>query len=472
MICTLNMLLFGLCACPTGKLKGVVGSEGVMLPGVMVTNGYDCVTTDQNGYYELPFHPNTQYVYVTTPAGYLPQNQGSTPIYYQSIIGGQDTYDFVLVKNSKTDDKHLFFVQADVQLTKKAELKGYEKHLDDMKQYLKDNENGRDAFVLDCGDIVGNVLTLFTPYAKTSEKLGLPFYRAIGNHDMEYGVRSHEHSYSSFEKSFGPIYYSFNRGKAHYIVLNNCFYINRDYRYIGYIDERTLQWIENDLSYVPSDHLVFVVMHIPTSSTKKLEFNALLPDETSNAASLFKLLKGHDSHIITGHSHFNWNVIFNDKLMEHNTAAACGSWWKADICTDGTPAGYGIYEVDGNQLKWLYKGVGLSADHQYRAYPVGSSKQYPDDIIANVWNWDELWDVSWYENGKKMGKMIQFIGYDPLAETVCSDREKMEYDWITPTTTEHLFRATPKNKNAKIEIVVTDRFGHIYRQQVKTQNTL
>lgn len=66
---------------------------------------------------------------------------------------------------------------------------------------------------------------------------------------MEYGVRSYEHSYKTFEEYFGPIYYSFNRGKAHYIVLNNCFYINRHYRYIGYIDERTLQWIEADLSF-------------------------------------------------------------------------------------------------------------------------------------------------------------------------------------------------------------------------------
>lgn len=96
-------------------------------------------------------------------------------------------------------------------------------------------------------------------------------YRVIGNHDMEYGVRSYEHSYKSYEENFGPIYYSFNRGKAHYIVLDNCYYINRHYRYIGYIDERTLQWIEKDLAFVPKDHLVFVSMHIPSSSTKELE---------------------------------------------------------------------------------------------------------------------------------------------------------------------------------------------------------
>lgn len=151
-------------------------------------------------------------------------------------------------------------------------------------------------------------------------------YRVIGNHDMEYGVRSYEHSYKSYEENFGPIYYSFNRGKAHYIVLDNCYYINRHYRYIGYIDERTLQWIEKDLAFVPKDHLVFVSMHIPSSSTKELEFNALLPDETSNASSLYDLLKGYEAHLLTGHTHNNGNVVFNDSLMEHNTAAVCGTF--------------------------------------------------------------------------------------------------------------------------------------------------
>ena len=36
-----------------------------------------------------------------------------------------------------------------------------------------------------------------------------------------------------------------------------------------------------------------------------------------------------------------------------------------------------------------------------------------------------------------------------------------------PIKTEHLFKATPHNKNAVIEIVVTDRFGHIYKQNIK-----
>ena len=90
--------------------------------------------------------------------------------------------------------------------------------------------------------------------------------------------------------------------------------------------------------------------------------------------------------------------------MEHNTAAVCGTWWRADINVDGTPRGYGVYEVDGNQVKWLYKSAGYPKEHQLHVYQAGSSDEYPSDIIANVWNWDEQWKVEWYETESEWEK--------------------------------------------------------------------
>ena len=361
-VCAVNM---GVMAQPVADVKGQVKCQGKGLSNVVVTNGFDCVLTDAEGRYVLPYHRDARFVYVTTPAGYLPQREKSLPHYYKRIESSVGSYDFTLTKNPKNDNKHICLVQSDVQVAKASDIEGYVKYLKDVRQFV-DKQKNSDIFVLDCGDIVGNAPAIFPSYIQSSDILDLPFYRAVGNHDMEYGVRSYEHSYKTFEEYFGPVYYSFNRGKAHYIVLNNCFYINRHYRYIGYIDERTLQWIEKDLSFVPTDHLVFVAMHIPTSSTKELQFNALLPDETSNASSIYDLLAGYNAHIFTGHTHYNWNVVFNDKLMEHNTAAVCGTFWKAEICTDGTPSGYGVYEVDDNQVTWKYKSAGYPFDYQFR----------------------------------------------------------------------------------------------------------
>ena len=118
-------------------------------------------------------------------------------------------------------------------------------------------------------------------------------------------------------------------------------------------------------------------------------------------------------------------------------------------------------------MTWKYKSVGYPANYQFRGYPVGSSEDNPQDIIANVWNWDEQWKVEWYENGKRMGEMQRFEGYDPEAKIICSDKERVVYDWIMPIKTEHLFKVTPQNRNAAIEIVVTDRFGNVYKQNIK-----
>ena len=134
---------------------------------------------------------------------------------------------------------------------------------------------------------------------------------------------------------------------------------------------------------------------------------------------------------------------------------------------DGTPAGYGVYEVNGNQVRWAYKSVGYPIEHQFRVYPVGSSHEYPQDIIANVWNWDDQWSVELWENGRSMGEMTHFTGYDPQAYAVCSDKERVLYDWISPHKTSHLFRATPQRAGSHLEVRVTDRFGRTYIQEVK-----
>jgi len=39
--------------------------------------------------------------------------------------------------------------------------------------------------------------------------------------------------------------------------------------------------------------------------------------------------------------------------------------------------------------------------------------------------------------------------------------------WVNAFPTNHLFKAVPKDKKARIEVLVTDRFGTVYKQLVK-----
>ena len=101
-----------------------------------------------------------------------------------------------------------------------------------------------------------------------------------------------------------------------------------------------------------------------------------------------------------------------------------------------------------------------------RVYLPGASKEFPQAIIANVWNWDKLWKVEWMEDGKLMGEMTQYTAYDPLAEKMCQEAVQT-YSWIAPVKTNHLFKAIPQNPQAQISVKITDRFGHEYIQSAQ-----
>lgn len=76
-------------------ITGQVKCQGYGVANVVVTNGFDCVLTDASGKYTIPYHRDARFVYVTTPAGYLPQRDGSLPLFYQHIIEGTFIYDFL-----------------------------------------------------------------------------------------------------------------------------------------------------------------------------------------------------------------------------------------------------------------------------------------------------------------------------------------------------------------------------------------
>lgn len=451
------------------ELSGKVSCQGKGIANVVVSDGSNCVRTNADGSYRL-YSDNAAFVFISTPAGYLTKVENSIPVFFKRLDVKLKNYDFELKKNPKNDNNHVFLAQADVQVTDNDCIDTYIKMLPDCEELINKESATKDVFSVDCGDIVGDSPSLFPAYINAVSRLDIPVYRAIGNHDMDYYGRSFETSYKTFEKYFGPTCYSFNKGKAHYIILNDNFYIGRDYFYMGYIDEKTFHWLEQDLSFVNKKSPVFIVMHIPSQLQEKqlpFEYNYnTIADQMVNAGAFHEILKPYQTHIISGHMHYNRTLVYSPNLMEHITGAVCGTWWRTDICLDGTPRGYGVYEVDGTNVKWYFKSAGYPKDYQMRTYPVGSSKEYPTDIIANVWNWDKNWKVEWWEDGVNKGEMMHYTGNDPLAEKECSNKEKMKYDWISVNPTDHLFRATPQKDGSKIEVRVTDRFGNVYINQL------
>lgn len=450
----------------TRTVTGQVACDGQPLAGVAVTDGFNVVRTDQQGHYTIVCPDGARFVYLTTPAGYLPPlGRATVPAFYHRLAQGQDRYDFELQRNPRDDHRHTLIVQADAQVTALADLDQYGAQVAEMAR-LTASITDRDVLGLDCGDIVGDSPWLFPEYLKRVESLHMPVYRVIGNHDMDYNGRSHETSHHTFEDYFGPDHYSFDRGQVHYIVINDNFYIGREFYYMGYCDESTFHWLEQDLSGVKPGSLVVMAMHIPTRLTPEqvpfaYEYGPIA-DQMVNAQALHNVLKPYRVHIISGHMHYNLNIEHSDRLYEHNTAAACGTWWRLPECLDGAPRGYAIYDFDGDRVRWRYKGVGRADDYQLTAYRPGADPDHPDEVVANVWNYDSRWRVELLENGRVTAQMQQFTGYDPKARIDCADRKKVVYEWITPNLTHHLFKAQPKNPDAHIQVRATDRWGRTY----------
>ncbi|GHV23688.1 hypothetical protein FACS1894174_09730 [Bacteroidia bacterium] len=286
---------------------------------------------------------------------------------------------------------------------------------------------------------------------------------------MDVTGRSNYNSKKAFEENFGPAYYSFNRGKVHYVVLDDVFFTGKEYSSIGYLDEIQLNWLEQDLSLVPEGSTVVVALHIPTYSREarrgefaKEEINKVL----QNRRILYKMLESYNAHILSGHEHYNENYILGNRLFEHVHAALCGIFWQAPYNSDGTPLGYGVYEFDGADVKWYYKAAGKDKRVQFNAYTAGADKHKPDAIVANVWNYDPEWKVFWYEDDVRMGEMKQYTGWDPaIVDYVEKNRSNFRYKYVGAGPVEHLFYAEPVNKNAKIKIEAVDRFNNVYASE-------
>jgi hypothetical protein len=90
-------------------------------------------------------------------------------------------------------------------------------------------------------------------------------------------------------------------------------------------------------------------------------------------------------------------IMLRNDLPRALCAAVCGAWWSGPICADGTPSGYVVYEVDGESLRWRYQATGEAEDHGLRVYPTGADPAAPGEVVANVWDWDPEWRVTWLE---------------------------------------------------------------------------
>ena len=454
-------------------ITGTVTSGGKGIANVSVSDGFNVAQTDKSGKYSLAPHMNARFIFISLPSGYEIPNQDGIARFYQPLQGtaGAQTANFTLKALGKNDEDHAFIVWADPQIQSADDANQLKTiSAPDTRELIK-TYGDKPLHGIGCGDLVFDHFELFKDYEAAVATTGIPFFQVLGNHDMDYTTaRSDDGSQQEFMKLYGPTYYSFNRGKIHYVVLDDVFFIGMAKKYIGYITEQQLAWLEKDLQTVKPGSTVVVALHIPTNTGAQRRDKSKeegLGGTVSNREHLYKLLKPFNVHLISGHTHFNENWE-KDNIMEHNHGTICGAWWTGPICGDGTPSGYGVYEVKGNDISWYYKSTGLPKTHQLRVYPKDKYAGKPGAIVANVWNWDAKWKVEWLEDGVSKGSMEQFTGLDAWSvELHKGPQLPKKHTWVEPTSTDHLFSAVPAAGAKKITVRATDRFGNVYEESLE-----
>ena len=489
----------------SGRPNG--GNPGV--PGVAVSNGRDVVLTDGNGRWDLPVlddSPSTDFFVIpgrgwTTPmnadwtrrAHYTYHPQGSPDLHHAGFPASgpmPESVDFAL-REEDQPDRFSVLVCGDPQPRDLREV-----------DYLArtvppDLSREEAAFAVTLGDILFDDLAIFPQLRGALAASGLPWHYVIGNHDLNFDSKNHALSRETYRHQVGPTTYSFDHGPVHFIVVDNVEWMgaNPDNplstgNYRGYVQERDLQFIANDLAHVPKDRLVVVFMHIPLYNPLSQGDRAL----TLNREKLCALLADRP-HTLSFSAHTHWHLHTTVGAEEgwpgegrhHHVISGtlCGSWFRGSpdfnqvpiaVMGDGTPRGYQRVEFEGNRYTIDgYKTLGgdkRSQMHLYIADEVSASAAAETPFHANVYAAGEKARVrARIGGGDTWREMKRTSEPDPLFTSLAIRDADLELPWRPlprPMDCPHLWRATlPEGLEPgshTLEVEAEDGFGHVWRE--------
>ena len=234
------------------RIRGRVTSGTQGIGGVAVSDGWDVVSTAGDGTFELVSTADRDYLRMSIPSGFrVPQSPTGTAQAYRPISpdsSGEMNASFELAPLEGSDENHTALILADIQTENAQEMAWFHEHtVPDVQQTLRGLSNPEAIGIAD-GDIMYDHLELYPEFERGVQRLGIPFFQVVGNHDLNQDSGTDVNSARTFSSFFGPRYYSFNRGAVHYVVLDDVFWHGSGY--LGYVGSDQLRWLENDLEMV------------------------------------------------------------------------------------------------------------------------------------------------------------------------------------------------------------------------------
>lgn len=472
----------------------VVDERELPVEGVIVSDGLLTTVTDRNGYYTLASDlSRRRFVQVTIPAGYEIPVKNGIPQFWQRIPAGAISLraDFSLRARKKAASRYTVLMTADPQIRPRgARYDNFAYHsidmYDDMCRDLRETAasiTDRPVYSVCLGDLVHNDMSLYPEYCKGIADFDFPVFNVIGNHDHVQNVATDNEAVRKFEEYIGPTCYSVDLGELHFVFVDNIIMKNntRDpadaglYR-AGLADD-VYSWLCNDLKYVDHSKIIMLCAH---SSMFRKPGSEPAEKDVRGPDYAVRLSQYRYVHSWAGHSHINYNHVYAAEqpstkfpnIESHILARSTGALWLNEkLSSDGTPRGFVVLDVDGDQIRWYYKPYayengepsGLGRDLQIRAYAPGTC--YNDGYVyANVWNYDARWsEVSYTDRGRGGAKMTHITGFDgAFAKMADHYNTSQTTATFEPFNTSHLFRILPSQGVTSATVETTDRFGDRY----------
>lgn len=505
---------------------GIVSSAGVGVENVVVSDGAEVTVTNEKGIYQLKSAKKWGYVFISVPSGYEVPSVGVLPQFHRALKNSADVVERADFKLEKVDgqDSYKIFMLGDMHLANRTgDLGQFAQFTSDLTDYMT-RHKGEKMYALTLGDMTWDLYWYlnsyyFPQYLNTvnSQIKNLQIFHTMGNHDNDFQTRSDYDAAVKYVDQICPTYYSFNIGKVHYVVMDDIDCSSYDgstsRNYVASLSAEQLDWLAKDLSHVDKTTPVVVAMHAqvfyPTTSGFKIDHDPV------NTQRLFDILDGYTVRFVTGHTHKLFNVtpdapiVDGHNFREYNSGSVCASWWWSGnltpgihIGTDGTPGGYGIWDVTGTDFQCLYKSTGWPEEYQFRSYDLNNVhfsmadvplmpsdisasvknaymqyvNAYPqnndNEVLINIWNWNSDWTLSVVDEKRKTLPYTEVWAYDPLHIAALSvkrfNNAKLTQtpSFITDKFT-HFFKVKADDADTDLVITVKDEFGNEWTENMQ-----
>lgn len=505
---------------------GIVSSAGVGVENVVVSDGAEVTVTNEKGIYQLKSAKKWGYVFISVPSGYEVPSVGVLPQFHRALKNSADVVERADFKLEKVDgqDSYKIFMLGDMHLANRTgDLGQFAQFTSDLTDYMT-RHKGEKMYALTLGDMTWDLYWYsnsyyFPQYLNTinSQIKNLQIFHTMGNHDNDFQTRSDYDAAVKYVDQICPTYYSFNIGKVHYVVMDDIDCSSYDgtesRNYVKSLSAEQLDWLAKDLSHVAKTTPVVVAMHAqvfyPTTSGFKIDHDQV------NTLRLFDILDGYTVRFVTGHTHKLFNVtpdapiVDGHNFREYNSGSVCASWWWSGnltpgihIGTDGTPGGYGIWNVTGTDFQCLYKSTGWPEEYQFRSYDLNNVhfsmadvplmpsdisasvknaymqyvNAYPqnndNEVLINIWNWNSDWTLSVVDENRKTLPYTEVWAYDPLHIAALSVKRfnnaglKSTPSFITDKFT-HFFKVKADDADTDLVITVKDEFGNEWTENMQ-----